>query len=171
MSGDVNERRTRVSRLAAALSLAALLALAGAASAGGGPHDEERPPGGLISRNAARLGLEGDSLAAVQAVIHASGARHADLLAKLDTARDAMRELLSQPVPDSKAVMAQADAIGAVETELHKNRLQAIMQIRALLTPEQRNMLLQIRDEEHARREREGGECEGHPQAAPIPTR
>jgi len=155
-------------RLRAALALVAVLAIAGAASADS--PDEERPPGGLISRNAARLGLQGDSLAAVQAVIDASGARHADLLGKLETARAAMRELLSQPVPDSKAVMAQADAIGAVETELHKNRLQAIMQIRALLTPEQRNMLLQIRDEEHARREKEGGECEAHAQT-PVPTR
>ena len=164
----MNERRVR-SRLAAALALASL-ALAGAASAGP-PEDETRPPGGLITRNAARLGLQGDALAAVQAVIDASGARHADLLAKLDTARDAMRELLSQPVPDSKAVMAQAEAIGAVETELHKNRLQAIMEIRALLTPDQRKMLLALRDEEHARREREGGECEAHAQGPPVPTR
>ena len=169
MSGDMRERRIR-SRLGVALALVAALALAGAASAGGSP-DETRPPGGLITRNAARLGLQGDALAAVQAVIDASGARHADLLAKLDTARDAMRDLLSQPVPDSKAVMAQADAIGAVETELHKNRLQAIMEIRALLTPDQRKMLLAIRDEEHARREHEGGECEPHAEAPPVPTR
>jgi len=157
-------------RVGAVLALVAALALAGAASAGGQP-DETRPPGGLITRNAARLGLQGDALAAVQAVIDASGARHADLLAKLDTARDAMRELLSQPVPDAKAVMSQADAIGAVETELHKNRLQAIMEIRALLTPEQRKTLLQIRDEEHASREHEGGECETHAQAPAVPTR
>jgi Spy/CpxP family protein refolding chaperone len=169
MSDDMSERRNRT-RVGAVLALVASLALAGAAFAGG-PPDETRPPGGLITRNAARLGLQGDALAAVQAVIDASGARHADLLAKLDTARDAMRELLSQPVPDSKAVMSQADAIGAVETELHKNRLQAIMEIRALLTPEQRQMLLTIRDEEHARREHEGGECDAHAQASPTPTR
>ena len=165
----MRERTTR-NGVVAALVIAAWLGVAGAASAGG-PPDETRPPGGLITRNAARLGLQGDALAAVQAVIDASGARHADLLAKLDTARDAMRDLLSQPVPDAKAVMAQADAIGAVETELHKNRLQAIMEIRALLTPEQRKTLLAIRDEEHARQEHEGGECEAHAEAPPTPTR
>lgn len=168
MSVDMRKRRLRL-RLGAALALVAALALAGAASAD--PPDDERPPGGLVSRNAERLGLQGDSLAAVQAVINASGARHADLLAKLETARAAMRELLTQPVPDSKAVMAQADAIGAIETEIHKNRLQAIMEIRALLTPDQRKMLLALRDEEHARREKEGGECESHAEPPPVPTR
>ena len=165
----MRKRRLR-SRVGAALALVASLALASAAFAGG-PPDETRPPGGLITRNAARLGLQGDALTAVQAVIDASGARHADLLAKLDTARDAMRELLAQPVPDAKAVMAQADAIGAVETELHKNRLQAIMEIRALLTPEQRKTLLALRDEEHARHDHEGAECEAHTQPPAVPTR
>ena len=141
-----------------------MLGLAAAAAA---RPPSERPPGGLISRNAARIGLTGPALAAVQAVVDASGVRHAELVAKLDSERDAMRALLSQPVPDSRAVMAQADAIGAIETALHKNRLQAIMEIRALLTPEQRTQLLQIRDEEHARREREGDACEGHGDAPP----
>ena len=101
----------------------------------------------------------------VQAVVDASGMRHEALLTQLDAARDAMRALLSKPVPDAAAVMAQADAIGAIETQLHKNRLQAIMEIRALLTPAQRTELLRVRDEERAEREREGKECgpEGEP--------
>jgi Spy/CpxP family protein refolding chaperone len=139
--------------LAAALGLAAL---AGTAAAGPDPH---RPVGGLIERHAERLGLSGEARAAVQAVVDASGVRHAELLADLDAAREAMRGLLSLPVPDADAVMAQADAIGALETALHKNRLRAIMEIRALLTPEQRSELLRVREEERARPEREHGEC------------
>jgi Spy/CpxP family protein refolding chaperone len=62
--------------------------------------------------------------------------------------------------------MSQADAIGAIETQLHKNRLQAILDIRSQLTPEQRAELLKVRDEEHARRDAEAGEhgrCMEHP--------
>jgi Spy/CpxP family protein refolding chaperone len=161
--------RTRAFRLRRALP-ALLGALLLAAGAGAGP-DERRPVGDLIARHAERLGLRGDALAQVQAVVKVSGVRHAELLAKLDAARDAMRSLLSQPVPDAAAVMAQADAIGAVETELHKNRLRAIMEIRALLTPEQREELLKIREERRAEREREGGECGPHRGPRPDPAR
>jgi Spy/CpxP family protein refolding chaperone len=169
MSGDhTMKRRTR--GRAARISLVLAAALGIAASAGAGP-DEQRPPGGLIKRNAERLGLKGDALAAVQAVVEASGARHEQLLKELDAARNEMRGLLSKPVPDSAEVMAQADAIGAIETALHKNRLQAIMQIRALLTPEQRTELLRLREEEHAKRALEGGECGPDGEAPPVPTR
>jgi Spy/CpxP family protein refolding chaperone len=156
--------RKRAAR--AALALAAVLGLAGAADA---RPDAHRPIGGLIERNAERLGLSGDARAAVQAVVDASGERHEALLAQLDAARDAMRALLSQPVPDTNAVMAQADAIGAIETQLHKNRLQAIMEIRALLTPEQRTELLRVRDEERAKREHEDKECGPHGEGSDPP--
>ena len=161
-------RNTRRRAAHLALALAAVLGLAGAAEA---RPDEHRPVGGLIKRNAERLGLTGDALAAVQAVVDASGARHEALLAQLDAAREAMRALLSNPVPDAGAVMAQADAIGAIETQLHKNRLQAIMEIRALLTPAQRTELLRVRDEEHAKRALEEKECGHDGEAPPGPPR
>ena len=157
---------TRIGR--AILALAAGLCVAAAAAA---RPPEDRPPGGLVARHAERLGLSGESLAAVQAVVDASGARHQELVAKIDAARNAMRDLLSRPIPDADAVMAQAEAIGTLETELHKNRLRAIMQIRALLTPEQRTELLRIREEERAQREREGGECERHGEPSGPPPR
>lgn len=149
-------RRSRSARCALAL----VAALGIAASADARPPDEQRPPLGLIQRNADRLGLKGDALAAVRAVVESSGKRHEELLKQLDAARNEMRALLSKPVPDSAAVMAQADAIGAIETALHKNRLQAIMQIREMLSPEQRTELLRLRDEERAKRAQEGEACE-----------
>jgi len=150
-----------------AVAGAAALCLAVAAQA---QPPIERPVGGLIARHAARLGLEGDSLRAVQAVIDASGVRHAELLAKLDAGRDRMRELLSQPVPDADAVMAQADVLGGLETQLHKNRLKAILDIRALLTPAQREALLKVLAEERAARDAERKECgPGGPPGDPPP--
>jgi Spy/CpxP family protein refolding chaperone len=46
--------------------------------------------------------------------------------------------------PDEAAVMAQADAIGALKTEAQKHRLRTMLQVRALLTPEQRTKLLDM---------------------------
>ena len=170
MNGEPTMKRHLGSRIArSALVLAAVLGLA--ASAAARQDDEHRPIGGLIQRNAERIGLKGDALASVQAVVEASGKRHEALLAQLDAARNAMRSLLSKPVPDSAAVMAQADAIGSIETQLHKNRLQAIMDIRALLTPEQREVLLRVRDEEHAKRALEGPECGPPGEGPPGPPR
>jgi hypothetical protein len=62
-----------------------------------------------------------------------------------------MRDLLSQDTPDQSAVMQQADAIGQAETKLHKHRLGALLEIRGLLTEEQRAELTRIRGEGRAR--------------------
>jgi hypothetical protein len=56
--------------------------------------------------------------------------------------------------------MKQAEAIGELELEERKNRLRATLRIRALLTPEQREELVQIRKEERGRRiSRRMGAC------------
>lgn len=132
--------------LLGALALAAL-ALPGAAAAQPQPRDIIPQPFGLISKNAHRLGLEGEQLAAVQAVVDAARARHEALVEKLEAEQQRMHDLLSQPTPDAADVMAEAGAMGGLETEIHKNHLKAIMDIRALLTPAQRAELLRIREE------------------------
>jgi hypothetical protein len=56
--------------------------------------------------------------------------------------------------------MKQAEAIGELELEERKNRLRATLRIRALLTPEQREELVRIREEEGGRRmSRRMGAC------------
>jgi len=63
-----------------------------------------------------------------------------------------MRALLSQELPDEAAVMQQADTIDALELTERKNRLQAMLRIRALLTPAQRQELIRRQGELHSRR-------------------
>jgi hypothetical protein len=62
-----------------------------------------------------------------------------------------MRDLLSQDTPDEAAVMEQAEAIGRAEVALHKHRLGALLEIRGLLTEEQRAELAEIRKETRKR--------------------
>jgi hypothetical protein len=63
-----------------------------------------------------------------------------------------MRTLLSQEVPNEAAVMQQADAIGALELAILKQRLQVMLRIRALLTPAQRQELMRLQEAWQARR-------------------
>jgi Spy/CpxP family protein refolding chaperone len=48
--------------------------------------------------------------------------------------------------------MQWADRVGAAETELKKQRLRTMLEVRALLSPEQRQKLVKIFEERRARR-------------------
>ena len=145
------------------LLLAMLLA---AASAGLPAHADEQPHGrkherppldALLERHAERLGLDVETLARIRAAADASRPEHERLAEELRALRLDMRALLSEDAPDRDAVMRQADRIGAVETALDKHRLVTLLEIRTLLTPEQRRELVRIFDER--RRERHGAEA------------
>jgi Spy/CpxP family protein refolding chaperone len=148
----------------AALAFAAGLALAQGAGAGAGHKGfhRDKPPGGLVTRHAERLGLDDATRERVDRIVEESRIQHEELETEIRAARRRVFELLSSDVPDKAAVLQQAEALGALETEAHKNRLRAMMQIRALLTPEQRAELMRIR-EERPWRHRRGrlGRCTG----------
>jgi Spy/CpxP family protein refolding chaperone len=108
-----------------------------------GPH-----PGRFIEEEyAERLGLEAETLAAIRTIVEAAGLQNKALWAEMHQAYARMRELLSQEMPDTTAVMQQADTISALELAQRKNRLQAMLQIRALLTPAQRQELVRLQGE------------------------
>jgi Spy/CpxP family protein refolding chaperone len=136
----------------AAAAVAATVVLVAAAGGARPPGPPPGPPGppplGIVTRNAARLGLDDATLQAIGQIVRESQDRDQVLRDQLRAAHERMHQILSQASPDEPAALAQADAIGALETELHKNRLRAILRIRATLTPEQREELIRIRDEE-----------------------
>ncbi len=151
---DLADRRRRALALRLAVALAAALALAGAAAAGpGGPHG---PPGGLVERHAERLGLDDATRQALSEIVRASGERSDALREEIDAAHEHIRALLSEAEPDPAAVMQAAEELGALRTEAYKNRLRAVMDIHALLTPAQRQALVRLREEEGPHRGRHG---------------
>jgi Spy/CpxP family protein refolding chaperone len=95
------------------------------------------------------LGLDEATLAKVYQVIDAARAETRELRRKLHEAHQHMRTLLEQETPDEAAVMAQAGRIGTQRTEMEKQRLRTLLQVRALLTPEQRAKLLQALRSRH----------------------
>ena len=111
--------------------------------AGAGAH-----PGRFLEEEyAERLGLEAGTLAAIGAIAEAAHLQSKTLRTELHQAYAQMRALLSQALPDEFAVMQQADAISALDLAERKNRLQAMLRIRALLTPAQRQELIRLEGE------------------------
>lgn len=91
-----------------------------------------------------RLDLDDDTRVSVRALIDAGRERTRDGRKELQTARTQMYGLLQADQPDEAAVLAQVERIGAIRTALHKQRMQTMLRVRALLSPEQRTTLLEM---------------------------
>jgi len=165
---DIRTPMKKLSAGALVLSLSTLLAgiaLAGGPMGGpmggpGGPHHgpEGRPHGGpdigmMMEHNAERLGLSDETIAKIRDISDASRKGREGLEKDLDARSDELRKLLDQDAPDRSAVMAKADAIGALKTKLRKSQLEAMLDVRALLTPEQRKELTKLHEERRDRRQ------------------
>jgi Spy/CpxP family protein refolding chaperone len=136
-------RRTLLAA-AALLVAGVLVAAAGHARPpfhGPGPHD----PGGFVERHAEQLGLDAAQQETIRGILDESHEGGSALHEELRALRGELHELLMQDPPDEEAVMAQADAIGAAEVALHKQRLSTMIAIRNQLTPEQREALKELR--------------------------
>jgi Spy/CpxP family protein refolding chaperone len=133
---------------------ALMLALVASLAAGGawarpphGPGGRHGPPERMIEEHAEELGLDEETREAIRGLVDDSRDQAEELHAELHDLRRGMHDLLSEDEPDREAVMARIDAMGAVETQLHKHRVGTMLAIRAKLTPEQRQALTQLRHE------------------------
>jgi Spy/CpxP family protein refolding chaperone len=140
-------RITRISYIATALVATALLA----ASA-----DAEPPGPRHFEHIASRLDLDAETEGAVSAIVEETRAEGHALHDEIRKKQHALLDLMSQDTPDEAAVMAQIEALGEAETDAHKHRARTMLRIRALLTPEQRAQMTEIRGEH---RERVLDEC------------
>jgi Spy/CpxP family protein refolding chaperone len=85
----------------------------------------------------AELELDEQTRAAAQQVIATARSESEARRDELGDARRALHDLLEQDAPAVDAVMAQADAVGVLQTESHKAKLRTMLELRALLGPEQ----------------------------------
>jgi Spy/CpxP family protein refolding chaperone len=107
------------------------------------PPDASPVQGKRFEKLIEGINLDQKILTEVKRILNASQAKHKELFGQLRAAHKYMRCLLEQKNPDEAAVMTQADAIGALETEARKQRLRTMLQVHALLTAEQRAKLLE----------------------------
>jgi Spy/CpxP family protein refolding chaperone len=106
----------------------------------------------FITTYAEQLALDKETLTTIHTLVEASRAQEEALRTELRQAQAQMRTLLSQEVPNTAAVMQQADTIGSLELASRKQRLQVMLRIRALLTPAQRQELMRLQETWHTRR-------------------
>lgn len=149
----------------------ALAALAAAAPSDAGERHFGRrgppPIDRVLERHAERLGLAAEVQERVREIAAEAEREGAPLREELARERNALHALLAQDAPDADAVMRQAEAIGAAETAMHKQRLRTLLEVRALLTPAQRQELVKIFEEKRERmRSRHAGDG---PPPAPEP--
>lgn len=145
----IRSRTPSTAALALSLTLALALGLVSAAVAhpGFGPG----PGGGFLERKLDSLGLAPETRAAVQKLLDDAKPSREASRQQVRQAHDAMRALLDAEPVDEAAVMAQADAIGALMTASRKQELRTLIQVRALLSPEERAKLEQMMTESRGR--------------------
>jgi Spy/CpxP family protein refolding chaperone len=113
--------------------------------------DSHHDPGAFIEENAEALGLDDETLGAIRSIVEESKGTGDQLHSELRELHKGMKALLARDTPDESAVMKQVDAIGAAETAMHKHRLDTMLKIRALLTPEQREEMTGLREDSRGR--------------------
>ncbi len=140
--------------------VAGCVALAGSAVAqpqdGEGPwrHRGHRGPPKIdfiLEQYAERLQLEPETQQEIRRIAAASRSEGDGIRGRVRAERKELRAMLDAENPDEAEIMQKADAVGALRSEEHKNRLRALLRIRALLTPEQRAELVKIHRETRRR--------------------
>ncbi|MCH6563619.1 MAG: Spy/CpxP family protein refolding chaperone [Myxococcales bacterium] len=140
----------------AAGALVAALGFASVGAAGSGPCEHRgkhhRPPGKFIEKNAERLGLDPEKTGEIRAMLEESYAESEGIHAQLREARRSLHELLAEDLPDRDQVMKQVEKIGELEIKAEKHKLDTMLEVRAMLSEEQRAELVEIRREKRERR-------------------
>ena len=120
-----------------------VVALLGASTALSKPHGGCRGHHGKGARldrleaKLAELELDADTRAATALVLEQARTEREARRDEMRDTRRALHELLEQETPALEQVMAQADALGKLETEAHKSKLRTMLELRALLSAEQ----------------------------------
>lgn len=95
------------------------------------------------------LGLDAEKKTAARQVIERARAAQEPRREQMKAAHEQMHALLEQDAPELEKVLAQADVIGALATEAKKDRLQMMLELRALVGSEQWKELSSHKDRGH----------------------
>lgn len=95
-----------------------------------------------MERKLERLDLSSETEAAALAIIDGARPEQRELRAQVREAREALHASLESVPVDETAVMAHADTVAALEQQSKKLRLQTLLEVSAVLSPEQRASFL-----------------------------
>ena len=95
----------------------------------------------FIDRLSSELGLGDEKVEKLKEMAYDANKRQIELDSKVKQERLELRRLLEDDKPSRKKVMAAAEQVGKLETELRKNALSMLLDVRAQLTAEQQAKL------------------------------
>jgi Spy/CpxP family protein refolding chaperone len=131
----------RIILLRALVVLSAFVLFAGTATAKGRAERADPPSFGHLERRLGALDLDAQTRTAIELVLVDAREDAQEIRGRLEKAQAALRQALEQEPPSESEVLARAEEAGRIGTELRKDQLEALLQIRAKLTPEQRALL------------------------------
>lgn len=95
------------------------------------------PPPEVMKQALRQAGLSNEQMKKIDELIFAAEKEKLDLRHQLRKARLELGRLLGEEKPDRGAVLELADRMGKLETELRRNHLKLLLDVRSLMTPEQ----------------------------------
>lgn len=115
----------------------------------------------LLKEHAKELGISEATLTQIKELARKGRDSRAPLDDRLEDARDKAHELMQSDSPDRAKVMAAIDEAGRAEIALRQHDVDVLLQIRALLTPAQREAMKKLMREERGGRGDGPGRGEG----------
>jgi Spy/CpxP family protein refolding chaperone len=117
---------------------------------GGGPPpndpvQENLFPPELVMQNQKAIGLTADQQAAIRAEMQTVMTRFTDLQWQQSAEAETMNAFLKQDRADERQVLAQLDKLLAIEAEVKKLHLTALVRVKNILTAEQQAKLKELK--------------------------
>lgn len=135
--------RTTTLLALALLAVALPLAAAGAATARR-PSSLGAAPGAMLERAAQRLELTPAQKEEIRAILAAHKTELERELLAIKAARTVLWDAIHAPAPNDNAIRTAAAAVGRAEGELAVTRADIVVEVRAVLTPEQQAELAEM---------------------------
>jgi len=136
-------------RVALAAGLAVAIGLATPALAAGKSFGHHGPQ---LERAIERLELDDAQRTEIFALLDAARPAGRALREQIRAAHADLHASLAGPDVDESAVLARAEALGALRTTLSKHRLRTLIQVRERLSPAQREQLAETMERRQSRR-------------------
>jgi len=108
--------------------------------------------GRLMKKNAKEIGLSEENIAKIDAAIEAGKAEDAKLREKSTAAMVELNEVLAKNLPSKKELTAASDKVGESASKSRALKMNSVIEMRSLLTPEQLEKFMEIRKKATTRR-------------------
>ncbi len=112
----------------------------------------------MIEKFSTELGLEGETLDRLKELAHQAKKESISLKADLKVLYLDLKKSMHADSPDEKQVMTLVEKIGSLEIQLKKKHVRLLLSIRKLLTPEQREKMIQLIKEHRNKHMHDRGE-------------